>query len=124
MSKLCKWSESYVSFGFTKVTRNGRDCVQCLHCSVVMLNALLRPSKLKTIEDKKHPQRKDNDIDALSAKRVRYDLETTLPHLGFTVEKKPTLLCSYEVAHQIAKCKKPHTIAEELIKPCTEKWLK
>ena len=48
---------------------------------------------------KKHPQRKDDDIDALSAKRVRYDLEATLPHLGFTVEEKLTLECSYEVAY-------------------------
>ena len=28
MSKNRKWSESYVSCGFTKVTRNGSDCVQ------------------------------------------------------------------------------------------------
>ena len=36
------------------------------------------------------------------------------------MEEKPTLQRSYEVAYQIAKCKKTHTIAEELIKPCAE----
>ena len=91
MSKIRNWTESYVSFGFTKVTRNGRDCAQCLYYLVVISNASLRPSKLKSHYDKKHPQRKDNDIDALSAKRVRYKLEATLPHLEFTVEEKPTL---------------------------------
>ena len=121
MSKIRKCSESYVSFGFTKVTRNHRDCAQCLHCSVVMSNASLRPSKLKNHCDKKHPRRKDDDIDALSAKRVRYDMEATLSHLEFMVKEKPTLQYSYEVVYQIAKCKKPHTIAEELIKPCAEK---
>ena len=50
-------------------------------------------------------------------------MEATLPHLGFTVEEKLTLQCSYEVAYQIAKCKKPRTIAGELIKPCTEKMV-
>ena len=45
----------------------------------------------------------------------------TLPHLGFTVEERLTLQCSYEVANRIEKCKKPHTIADKLIKPCAEK---
>ena len=86
--------------GFTKVTRNGRDGAQCLHCSVVMSNASLRPSKLKTQLDKKHLQRKDDDINALFDKRVRYDLEAMLPHLRFTVEEKLTFQCSYDVAYQ------------------------
>ena len=56
--------------------------------------------------------------------KVRFDLEAMLPHLGFTEEEKLTLQCSYEVAYRSAKCKKLHTIAEKLIKPCAEKWLK
>ena len=77
----------------------------------------------KNHRDKKHPQRKGDSIDAPSAKKVRYDLEVTLPHLGFTVEEKRTLQCSYKVAYRIMKCKKPHTIAEKLIKPCAEKMV-
>ena len=117
------WSESYVTFGFTKVTRNGRDCVQCLHCSVVMSNASLRPSNQKSHHDEKHPQKKDHDIYALFVKRVRYDLKARLPHLEFTVEEKPSLRSSYEVAYRIAKREKPHAIAENLIKPCAEKMV-
>ena len=94
-------SDSYVSFGFTRRTRKVCDWVQCLHCSVVMSNASLPPSKLKNHHDKKYFQRKGDDIDALSAKRVRYDLKATLPHLGFTVEENPTLQCRYEVANRI-----------------------
>ena len=123
MSKVRKWSESYVSYGFTEVTPNGRNCAQCLHCSVVMSNASLRPSKLKNYRDKKHPRNKNDDIDALSAKRVRYDLEATLPHFGFGIKEKSILQCSYEVAYRIAKCKKPHTIAEQLIKMCARKMV-
>ena len=123
MSKIRKWSDSYLSFGFTKVIRNGQDCAQCLHCSVVMANASLRPSKLKNHCDKKHPQKSNENIDTLPAKRVRYDQKGTLPRLGFSPEEKPALQCSYEVAYQIAKCKKPHTINEELIKPCAEKMV-
>ena len=59
----------------------------------------------------------------MSAKSVRYNLEATLHYLGFTVVEMPTLQCSYEVEYRIAKCKKPHAIAEELIKPCAEKMV-
>ena len=72
--------------------------------------------KPKNHRDKKHPQRKNDDIDALFTKRV-YDLQATPPHLGFTQ-------CSYKVAYRTVKCKKPHNIAEELITSCTEKMVK
>ena len=68
--------------------------------------------------------KKDDDIDALSTKRVQYDLEMRLPHVRLTIEEKPTLQCGYEVAYQIAKCKKLHSITEKFIKPCTEKMAK
>ena len=88
-----------------------------------MSNAYLQPSKLKNYRDEKHLQWKDFNVDALSAKTVRYDLEATLHHFGFTSEEKPTFQCSCKVAYRILKCKMPHTIAEELIKPYAEKMV-
>ena len=41
-----------------------------------------------------------------------------LPKMGFTKIKKPHLLASYKVAYCIAKAMKPHTLSEEVIKPC------
>ena len=38
--------------------------------------------------------------------------------MGFVPADKSLLLASYKVAYEIAKNKKPHTIAENLIKPC------
>ena len=125
MSKICKWSESYVSFGFTKVTPNGRDCVQCLHCSVVMLNASLRPFKPKSHRDKKHLQRKNNDIDALSAKRVKYDLEAALPLLRFTVEKKSLLFNVATRWHIELQSVRSHVLSlRNLSSHVQKKWLK
>ena len=123
MSKIRKWNDDYVAFGFTKVNRNGLDCAQCLYCSYVMSNASLRPSKLANHRDKKHPQKKTAGIETMSVKRARYDREASITHFGFLQEEKPALQCSYEVAYRIAKCKKPHIIAEDLIKPCSEKMV-
>ena len=84
MSKICKWSDNYVSFIFTKINQNDQGCVQCLHCTVVIANAASRPSKLKNHCDKKHPQRK-------SAKRVsQNDRKDRYPILDF-FEKKNLL---------------------------------
>ena len=81
MSKIRKWNDDYVAFGFTKVNRNGLNCAQCLHCSYVMSNASLRPSKLANHRDKKHPQMKSADIGTMTAKKARYDREASITHL-------------------------------------------
>ena len=86
MSKIRKWSDSYVSFCFTKVSRDGQECAQCLYFSVVMVNPSLRPSKLQNHRDKKHLER-SNDNDVLSAKNAQFDREGTLPHFGFSTER-------------------------------------
>jgi len=91
-----------------------------LGCDVKCIIAILQ---IKNHRNKMHPQRKNDDVDALSAKRVRYNLEATLPHFGFTLQENPTLQCSYKVANLIKKCKKPQTIVEELSKPCAEKMV-
>ena len=54
----------------------------------------------------------------LKTKRARYDRYGTLPKMGFTSVESLPLLASYKVAYRIAKAMKPHTLAEEVIKPC------
>ena len=41
-----------------------------------------------------------------------------MPKLGYVPLRKPAIEASYRVAQRIAKLKKAHTIAEELVKPC------
>ena len=122
MSKICKCSESYVSFGLTKVTQNDGDFAQCLRCSVVMLNASLQPSK-KTIAMKRISKKRMMTSMLCLPKENDMTWKATLPRLRFTLEEKPTLQCSYKVGYWIAKWEKLHTIAEELIKPCAEKMV-
>ena len=64
----------------------------------------------------------------LYAKRVRYPLcrKSTIRHgsdaSSFGIYGRGNAY-SYEVTYRIAKYKKPHTIAKELIKPCAEKMV-
>ena len=58
----------------------------------------------------------DHDEKSLRAKRAHYDSQTTLPKLGYVSVNKPLPMASYQVAFKVAKSKKCHSIAEELIK--------
>ncbi|XP_076308545.1 protein FAM200C-like [Tachypleus tridentatus] len=120
MSKKRKWNDEYVKFGFTCTTeKDGTQRPQCILCSTLFSNANLKPSKLDEHFKNKHGGRDaGNDIVTLRVKRARFDQVGTLPTYGFSPTEKPLLRASYEVAYQIAKSKKPHTIGEELIKPC------
>ena len=121
MSKKRKWNDDYVRFGFTC---NGKiedlHKPQCMLCGTVFSNANLKPSKLQEHFNNRHGGANvaGHDVKSLQAKRARFDSRATLPKLGFLSVDKPLLMASYQVAFKVAKSKKPHIIAEELIKPC------
>uniref|UniRef100_UPI00358EA82C protein FAM200C-like n=1 Tax=Myxine glutinosa TaxID=7769 RepID=UPI00358EA82C len=121
MSKRRKWNDDYVRFGFTCITGNdGLQKPQCTLCSVVFSNSNLKPSKLQE-HFKNKPggaEVEGHHVGSLKIKRTRFDSVGTLPKLGFVSVEKTLLLASYQVAYAVAKSKKPHTIAEDLIKPC------
>jgi hypothetical protein len=55
----------------------------------------------------------------LPAKKAQFEKAGTLPKLRFAISQKHFLEASYNVAYRIAKQKKPLTIGETLVKPCT-----
>lgn len=120
MSKKRKWNDEYVKFGFTCATEKvGTHCPRCIPCSTLFSNPNLKPSKLDEHFKNKHGGREaGTDIVTIRAKRALFEQVGTLTTYVFSPIEKPLLRASYEVAHQIAKSKKPHIIGEELIKPC------
>ena len=120
MSKKRKWNDAYVQFGFTFITeKDGTQRPQCVLCGTMFSNSNLKLSKLDEHFRNRHGGvNAGNDIATLQVKRARFDRAGTLRMYGFSPPEKPLLLASYEAAYQIVKSKKPHTVGEELIKPC------
>ena len=76
-SKKRKWNETYQQYGFTKISRDGLDAAQCIHCSTVLANCSLKPAKLSHHQSNLHPNIKLTQED-LAAKRKRFDKQGTL----------------------------------------------
>jgi len=120
MSKKRYWNDDYVRYGFTFITeKDGTQRPQCILCCNKFSNSNLKPSKLNEHFTKQHGGGDaGHDFESLKSKRVRFDKSGTITTFGFISNEKPLLHASYRVAYMCAKKKKPHTIAEELVKPC------
>jgi hypothetical protein len=119
MSKKRKCSEDYVKFGFKCcLDRDGTEKPQCFFCAKVLCFDNMRPVKLREHFAIVHPGNSGDSLESLKQKKARFHSLGTLPKLGFGSTQKPLLEASYRVADLIAKNKKPHTIGENLIKPC------
>ena len=111
------YSDDYLKFGFTIILTEGIEKPQCVICLKVLSAESMKPFQLF---EKEHPTYKDRDVSFFqrksdSAKKSR--LDTT----GQTfVNIKAAVEASYAVSLRIAKSKKPHTIGEELVLPCTK----
>lgn len=118
-SKKRKYDASYIQYGFQCLVVNGQENPQCVFCMKVLNNDSLRPNKLKQHLTSVHPQHaeKDRDFFERHGKQLK---QMRLDTSGVIHESNSKLLeTSYRVAYEIAKQKKPHTIGEDLIKPCT-----
>lgn len=115
-TKRRKYDERYIKYGFTCIILNDEPRPQCVICSEVLANDSLKPVKLIRHLNTKHPTYKDKPVDFFRRK------DTMLASQKLTMTKQSTvtakaLTASFDVAHLIAKAKKPHTIAETLIRP-------
>jgi hypothetical protein len=118
-TKKRKYDASYIQYGFQCLVANGEEKPQCVFCLKVLNNDSLRPNKLKQHLTSVHPQYAEKDRDFFERhgrqlKQMRLDSSGAMQ----TSSSKLTE-ASYRVALEIAKQKKPHTIGEDLIKPCT-----
>jgi hypothetical protein len=76
------------------------------------------PSRLKRHLETTHPSVVSKSRDYFSRKLKELNQQKGSSYKQALIPSI-ALLASYNVAHRIAKCKKPHAIAEELILPAT-----
>ena len=119
------WSDEYIQYGFEIFHDKDAQKVkgQCVICYKVLGNDSLRPSKLSNHLLKIHPEYKDKGIAFFERKRDGLKRAKLDSSGTFFKENISLVEASYEVALQIAKQKKPHTIAESLVKPCAIKMV-
>ena len=116
--KKRSYKEAFLNFGFTSVIENSIEKPQCVICSKVLTQESMKPSKLKQHLESRHSElvgklvyyfRRKSEL----LKNCRLDSEGM-----WAKQNKAVLEASYRIAFRIAQAKKPHTIGEELIKPC------
>ena len=110
--------------GFSTVISNGIEKPQCVLCNAVLSAQSMKPSKLKRHLETKHSEHITKDLDffkghVAALKKQKLDFTGT-----FQQQSQDVVKASYEIALEVAKNKKPHTIAETLIKPCLLKSVK
>uniref|UniRef100_A0A8C7Y7X1 DUF4371 domain-containing protein n=1 Tax=Oryzias sinensis TaxID=183150 RepID=A0A8C7Y7X1_9TELE len=115
-AKTRKYDEAYVALGFTVTTVGDEERPVCLLCLKMLAADSMKPNKLRRHLKTLHPNHADKPLEFFQRKRAEYCQQSSR-FVSATSVNQRALLASYKVAYQIAQCKKPHTIAEELILP-------
>ena len=120
MAKKRSYSDSFLKYGFVCIVDQGIEKPQCVLCMKVLSPESMKPSKLKRHSETKHIDCKDKDLSfferkANCVKRSRMDSSGV-----FQQRNRAAVKATFVVSLRIAKAKKPHTIAEQLILPCAK----
>uniref|UniRef100_A0A3B4X3Q8 DUF4371 domain-containing protein n=1 Tax=Seriola lalandi dorsalis TaxID=1841481 RepID=A0A3B4X3Q8_SERLL len=110
-------AEKYIKLGFTFTTNKAGDEIPvCFICSARLSNEAMKPSKLTRHLETHHSSLKGKSIQYFEEMLRIFKGQQTLMKKSATSSEN-ALKASYQVALRVAQCKKPHTIAEQLILP-------
>lgn len=114
--KSRKYSQEYLNFGFTSTEVNEEERPLCIICSKMLAADSMKPNKLKRHLETLHSEYVNKPREFFELKLKSYEKQKSLFKKTLSVNEK-ALIASYKVSYKIARCKKPHTIGEELILP-------
>ncbi|XP_042227729.1 protein FAM200B-like [Homarus americanus] len=118
MSRKRVYREEFLDIGFTLLIDHGVEKPQCIICGEVLSHESLKENKLRRHLQGKHPTLAEKGRQYFKRKEEqlkRQRLDTPMNTAEFSVRQ--ATIASYLVAKRIAKCKQPHTIGENLVKP-------
>ena len=109
-----------MEYGFTVVRNSGIEKPQCVICCDMLSGESMKPSKLKRHLETRHPEYLQKEPSFFKRKEdvlTRSRLDTTG---AYHQQSFACIEASYAVSLRIARAKKPHTIGEDLILPCSK----
>ena len=116
--KKRSYKEAFLNFGFTSVIENSIEKPHCVIFFKVLTQESMKPRKLKQHFKSCHCELLEKSVD-YSRRKAEHLKNRRLNSGGMWPRQNKALLeASYRIAFRIAQSKKPHTIGEELIKPC------
>ena len=124
VNKKRKYDDNYLDFGFTSITDKGVLKPHCVICHKILTAESPRLCKLKLHLETKHPQYVGKDCSffirqELNMRRQRLDASGSIHQQNAAVVD-----ASFHVSLEITKEKRPHTVGEELILPCSKTMVK
>ncbi|XP_034837910.2 zinc finger BED domain-containing protein 5-like [Maniola hyperantus] len=117
-SKKRKYDESYLSYGFIPIGNAENPDGKCVVCSKILLNSSLAPAKLKRHLDTNHPHLKNKNISFFERQRDVHQAGVTALQKYAKTDNENATKASFMLSYKIARAGKPHTIAEDFLKPC------
>jgi len=118
MAPKRKYDDGYIKFGFIAIETNREIRPQCVICATVLSNDALKPAKLERHLKSVHPTLSDRPPEFFMGKSENLK-KMKLGTSGSRFESNEKVLsASFKMSQLIAKSKKPHTIGENLLKPC------
>lgn len=118
MAPKRKYDDGYIKFGFIAIETNREIRSQYVICAAVLSNDALKPPKLERHLKSVHPKLSDRPPEFFIGKSENLK-KMKLGTSGSRFESNENVLsASFKISQLIAKSKKPHTIGENLLKPC------
>ncbi|KAM3838159.1 zinc finger BED domain-containing protein 5-like [Diretmus argenteus] len=111
-----KYDDAYLALGFTVTVVGDEERPVCVLCLKTLAADSMKPNKLKRHLETLHPAHSNKPVEFFQRKLSEYRAQKNC-FVKVTSVNSKAQLASYKVAYKIAQCKKPHTIAEELILP-------